>query len=56
MPDVTGMEQADAVRTLEEAGLVVETAGDGRTVSTVPAAGESVAVGDVVLARCEDST
>lgn len=56
MPDVVGTDQAAAVAELENAGLVVETVGSGKVVSTTPAAGERVAVGDVVLARCEDST
>ncbi len=56
MPDVTDEDISDAVAALEKAGLNVETTGTGRVISTVPAAGETVACGDVVLVRGEDSS
>ena len=56
MPDVTDEDMSDAVAALEKAGLNVETTGTGRVISTVPAAGETVACGDVVLVRGEDSS
>ena len=54
MPEVTGLTAAEAVAILEKAGLEVELVGDGEVLSTTPAAGEKVAVGDVVLVRCAD--
>ena len=56
MPDVTDEDMSDAVAALEKAGLNVETTGTGRVISTVPAAGETVACVDVVLVRGEDSS
>ncbi len=53
MPEVTGMSMAEAVAALEAAGLQAETTGEGVVTSTTPAAGLSVAVGDVVLVRGE---
>ena len=54
MPDVVGSDMAEAVKALENAGLNVETVGSGVAASTVPAAGETVAEGDVVLVRGKD--
>ena len=53
MPEVTGMDAAAAVALLEDMGLEVEPAGSGPVLSTTPAAGLQVAVGDVVLVRAE---
>ena len=45
--------QASTLAALEAAGLQAETTGEGVVTSTTPAAGLSVAVGDVVLVRGE---
>ena len=47
------MSMAEAVAALEAAGLQAETTGEGVVTSTTPAAGLSIAVGDVVLVRGE---
>ena len=52
MPELTGMPADGVTEALKAAGLSFETAGEGETVvSTVPAAGEQLPVGDVVLVR-----
>ena len=52
MPELTGMTAADVKAALKSAALNFETAGEGETVvSTVPAAGEKLPEGDVVLVR-----
>lgn len=51
MPDTIGMDVSDAVKLLESRGLVVETEGSGDVKSSVPIAGDLVAVGDVVFVR-----
>lgn len=54
MPEVTGMDMEEAVKTLEALGLKTETVGRGEVTSTTPAAGLRVTVGDVVLVRGKD--
>ncbi len=56
MPEVTGMSTFEAVAILEKTGLKTETVGLGTVLSTTPAAGLRVAVGDVVLVRSEPDT
>ena len=52
MPELSGMTAAEAKAALKDAGLNFETAGEGETVvSAVPAAGEKLPRGDVVLVR-----
>ena len=52
MPELTGMTAADVKAALKSAALNFETACEGETVvSTVPAAGEKLPEGDVVLVR-----
>ena len=52
MPELTGMTAAEVKAALKSAALNFETAGEGETVvSTVPAAGEKLPEGDVVLVR-----
>lgn len=52
MPFVNGFGTSEAVKEIEAAGLSCEIAGEGESVaSTVPAFGESVKKGDVVLIR-----
>lgn len=51
MPEVTGLDVAEAVAILEKCGLKVELSGEGIVLSTTPAAGQQVCVGDVVLVR-----
>ncbi len=53
MPEVTGMSAEEAVAVLEAAGLHVDLVGSGKVISTTPAAGIKVAVGDTVLVRLE---
>lgn len=55
MPEVTGLDAAEAVAILEKAGLKVELVGSGTVLSTTPAAGEKIWVGAVVLVRCAES-
>ena len=52
MPELSGMTAAEAKAALKDAGLNFETAGEGETVvSAIPAAGEKLPRGDVVLVR-----
>ena len=52
MPELSGMTAAEAKAALKDAGLNFETAGEGETVvSAVPATGEKLPRGDVVLVR-----
>ena len=55
MPDVVGEDIADAIKLLEAEGFCVETEGDGDVTSTVPAAGELIASGEVVYVRGKES-
>ena len=56
MPEVIGMDAAEAVAVLEKAGLNVELCGEGKVISTTPAPFTKVPKGDVVLVRAEDSS
>ncbi len=53
MPEVTGMSTYQAVKILEDLGLETETVGLGTVLSTTPAAGLKIAVGDVALIRSD---
>lgn len=53
MPEVTGMSTYQAVKILENLGLETETVGLGTVLSTTPAAGLKIAVGDVALIRSD---
>lgn len=52
MPDVVGLSAADAVKLLEDAGLGVETVGEGNVISQTPSPRTEIAVNDTVLIRC----
>ncbi len=52
MPDVMGENAAQAIDTLEKAGLSVEIVGEGTVVSQTPAPSSRIRVNDTVLIRC----